>query len=202
MRHAVAFALLAVLAAPVSRAVSRSTVTVLLKIEREAPLLAIEEMKREVSRVMLPAGIEFNILMESEMAPGEVFDDLVVVTIKGQCTLEQDPMLIDERGPVTLAYAFSSGTDILPFAVVSCDHVRHAVDPALWGGQHSSRDRLLGRALGRVVAHELFHVLERTSVHSKSGIFQPRLSGAQLIADEMNFTPSDITRLRRSFVRQ
>ncbi len=71
MRHAVAFALLAVLAAPVSRAVSRPTVTVLLKLEREAPPRAIEEMRREVSRVMQPAGVDFNILLESEMAPGE-----------------------------------------------------------------------------------------------------------------------------------
>lgn len=201
MRHAVAFAIVALMAAPVLRAVSRPTVTVLVKLEREAPAPAIDEMRREVSRVMLPAGVYFNVLLESETTPGAVFDDVVVVTIKGQCTVEQDPMLIDERGPATLAYAFSSGTEILPFAVVSCDHVRHAVDPALWGGQHFSRDRLLGRALGRVVAHELFHVVERTSVHSKSGIFQPALSGAQLIAEEMSFAPADISRLRRSFVR-
>jgi len=46
----------------------------------------------------------------------------------------------------------------------------------------NSRDHLIGRALGRVLAHELGHYLLGLRVHAKSGLMRPEFRADQLIA--------------------
>ena len=49
-------------------------------------------------------------------------------------------------------------------------------------------DELFGRALGRVVAHELYHMLTNTGKHGKSGIARDSLSAQQLIGETLDFS--------------
>jgi hypothetical protein len=57
-------------------------------------------------------------------------------------------------------------------------------------------DYLMGRALGRVVAHELVHILTGSRRHTKDGVAQAELSGRELIAGPMKLSPADVKRLR------
>ena len=198
MRHAAAIVLAVTLASLPCSATIRSTLTILLEFDRPASQSTLIEMERELGRLLHPAGLDVNVRFRSDVHSGESFDDLLIVTMKGSCDTEQDPMLLDERGPSPLAFAHTVGANILPFTVIVCDAVRRTVEPALWGGQHRDREQLFGRALGRVLAHELFHVLEKTAIHSRSGIFRKSLSGQELIGDSLNFAPSDIERLKRN----
>lgn len=175
-----------------------ASLTVMLTVEQDAPGETLGELNHELVRLLAPAGVQLDLRINRDAAPGEAFDNLVMVTIKGQCTVAQDPMLIDERGPAPLAYTRTDGSSILPYAVISCDSVKRAVNGALWGGQHGQRDSLLGRALARVVAHELFHILEKTPGHSKSGVFREKLTGSQLISGAFDFAPADLRKLRLS----
>ncbi len=99
--------------------------------------------------------------------------------------MEPVPFFYDERGP--LAFTHSSDGMVLPFAEVACDKVRSSVNSALWGAQRKNSAMLFGRALGRVLAHEIYHVRAKTTHHSSRGVAKNRLSGAQLIADDLGF---------------
>jgi hypothetical protein len=172
------------------------SLTVLLDFREAASRESLGEMQREVQQLLQPAGLRVELKLKSEVRSGDSFNDLVLVRFNGNCGAPVDPILIDERGP--LAFARTNAGQVLPFSEVACDSVRRAVEAALWGGQRNYREELFGRALGRVVAHELVHILARTEVHGKSGVFKPSLSGDQLISDHLELSPGDARRLRAS----
>jgi hypothetical protein len=75
---------------------------------------------------------------------------------------------------------------VIPFSEVKCDDVRSALGTAHLPANPAERDLLYGRALGRVLAHELFHVLHASAVHSKSGVTQKYLSASKLTNDHVD----------------
>jgi hypothetical protein len=86
---------------------------------------------------------------------------------------------------------------VLPFAEVSCDRIAKAVATAMWGGERKEADRLLGRALGRVLAHELYHILGKTHEHNADGsLAKEAISAKQLISDKrITFDVRDLNRM-------
>lgn len=86
---------------------------------------------------------------------------------------------------------------MLPFSEVACDRIRVSVRSAMFGGDFEKSDLLLGRALGRMPAHEVYHILANTTGHGKSGVGRTALSGRQLIADHLAFDEHDIEKLRK-----
>jgi hypothetical protein len=153
---------------------------------------SIEEMKRELEAVMKGSGLTFDWRTRSQVR-NESFANLVVVHFKGKCVLEPVAYLYDERGP--LAFTYSNDGEVLPFSEVACDRVVAAARSAMSGGDFAHADLLLGRALGRVVAHELVHILSKSGEHGKEGVAQPALSGLRLIAPEMHLSPADMERI-------
>jgi hypothetical protein len=58
---------------------------------------------------------------------------------------------------------------------------------------------LTGRVVGRSIAHEIGHVLLRSSEHAREGLMRPQLTTAELFADDMNgfrLTAQEHERLR------
>ena len=78
----------------------------------------------------------------------------------------------------------------------SCDRVGAFVRSGLHGDDFKKADQLIGKALGRVVAHELVHMLTGAKDHSHEGVFEPGLTVQQLVAGELPLSPADIERLR------
>jgi hypothetical protein len=85
---------------------------------------------------------------------------------------------------------------VQPFSQVDCDKVAASVRSALWGEDFAKADVLLGRALGRVLVHELVHMLTQSGRHTKQGVEQPALSGKQLIGASLKLSPADLEQLR------
>ncbi|MDX2154670.1 MAG: hypothetical protein SFV54_28260 [Bryobacteraceae bacterium] len=172
----------------------RSPVTLLVEFDQPYSEISYLEMQRELENVLRPAGVRLNFKLKSEMAQGESFDDLVLVRFRGNCKLDHYPIVFDERGP--LAYSLTVEGEVQPYSVVRCDHVRKSVRSAMFGGDHARADRLMGRALGRVVAHELYHIVGRTHDHGKEGIARKGLSGKALISDRLEFDTEDAARIK------
>ncbi len=202
MRHVIALTVLVGLACalPASGTDPRSTkpsnITLLLKFDSDHSEQSIGEMKRELSKIMKETGIRFDFRMMSEIDQYPSFNGLVIVKFKGRCRMEPLPALLDERGP--LAFTHTSDGEVLPFSEVACDRVRSSVTSALWGGSdRKNADLLFGRALGRVLAHELYHIVANTGKHGTRGsVVQTSLSGAQLISDRLSLHDADVDRLR------
>ena len=50
-----------------------------------------------------------------------------------------------------------------------------------------SRDLAYGRAMARVLAHELYHVLRRTRIHTASRLTKARLAPADLLSESAEY---------------
>ena len=97
---------------------------------------------------------------------------------------------------VPYASTRTANGEVQPFGDVDCDRVVNSVRSAMFGGDFAKADMLVGRALGRVVAHELVHMLTKSDVHGREGVQKPALSGKQLIAASLPLSAFDVDRLR------
>jgi hypothetical protein len=59
---------------------------------------------------------------------------------------------------------------------------------ALSAAPYTEQQELFGRSLGRVMAHELYHVLLRTRAHGRSGLARPAQTQAELLAVRSHFS--------------
>jgi hypothetical protein len=150
-------------------------------------------MQRETEGILKGAGLHLDWRLPADAAR-EAFDDVVVVRFKGTCEFESLPYGFDELGP--MAFTYSSDGTIQPFTQVSCTRVAASVRSAMSGRDLRSADMLFGRALGRVLAHELVHVLTGSGSHGREGVQRPSLSGRDLISGSLLLSPADLARLR------
>jgi hypothetical protein len=172
---------------------SRSDVTVVLDFKGTYSKQALHEMEHEAASILLSSGVRLNWAMLGDSF-GKSYNNLVVMTFNGVCEFEPAPPRYDELGP----YATTKTTDgkILPFGEVDCGRVVSSASSAMSGFDYERADLLIGRALGRVVAHELVHMLTKSPEHGKEGVAERALSGRQLIATFLPLSALDINRLR------
>jgi hypothetical protein len=194
MRHVIRALLMTVLASLAVGAspVHSTALTIVLEFQGPHSDRSIDEMKHELETVMKGTGITFDWRTRSQ-ASDESFANLVLIRFKGKCVLEPVAYLYDERGP--LAFTYSTDGEVQPFSEVACDRVVAAARSAMSGSDFAHADLLLGRALGRIVAHELVHMLSKSGEHGREGVAQPALSGLKLIAPEMHLSPADLERI-------
>jgi hypothetical protein len=172
-------------------------VTVVLDVRGHFPPGAMRQMRQEAGQILSPSGIRLEWRTLSEASAG-TFKDLVVLTFHGSCALDAAPAFLSEPG----AYAFTRSADgeVQPFGEVDCDRVVNSVKSASTGEDRSNPDLLMGRALGRVVAHELVHMLTRSADHGREGVQKAALSGRQLISASLPLSALDIDRLKERYM--
>jgi len=168
-------------------------VTVVLDFDGPHSDRSVEQMKRETQDILKTAGLHLEWRARADVGR-RAYDNLVVVRFKGRCVLEPVPILYDERGP--FAFTYNSDGAVLPFSEVECDQVTASVQSAMGVDDFARPDYLMGRALGRVLAHELVHILTKSGAHAREGVAQPALSGHDLIGPPLKLTRNDVERLR------
>lgn len=167
--------------------------TVLLDFQGPRSDKAVAAMEGETQNILKPTGLRLDWRGVAGASQGS-YKDLVVVRFKGDCVVKPVPIVYDELGP--LAFTYTTDGDVQPFSVVECDKVTRFVRSAMWGSDFSKAELLLGRALGRVVAHELVHILTASGDHGTEGVEKPALSSRQLIASSLPLSQADLARLR------
>ena len=184
------FCALLFIAMSTSAAFATAEVTIIVRFDHGYSAPAVNEMKRELQNVLYDSGVEFSWRRADEISSSESFANLVVVTFRGSCETKPFALpLADE--PVALGYSHVSNGQVIPFAEVECDRIRSELRTthALLG---PDGDRLLGRAMGRVLAHEIHHIIDHTRAHEHTGLFRKSLSPQDLISDRIS--PSSFTR--------
>lgn len=182
-------------ALPALKAEALPHLTVLLSVEGKASADAIRELKIELYDIMKDTGRKLDVRMRDQSSANETFDDVVLVKLNGTCKMERMIPFFDERGP--LAWTHSTDGVILPFAEVSCNRIANAISSSMYGAERRQADKYLGRALGRVLAHELYHILGKTHNHNEDGsIAKEAISAKQLISDKrIAFDVRDLNRM-------
>jgi hypothetical protein len=149
-------------------------------------------MERESGDILKATGLKLDWRLRDQTA-GQTYPDLVVMTFNGSCKFSQTPRVYDELGP--LASTKTTDHVIQSFGEVDCDHVISAARSAMFGRDFAQADMLVGRALGRVVVHEIVHMLTNSAKHGHDGVFEAALSGRQLIAPSLPLSAMDVDRL-------
>jgi hypothetical protein len=192
MRGAVSCFLLSTLPA-LAAGVNASGVTVVLDFEVKNSSRALQIMEREAESVLKDSRLRFDWIMRDE-AVGKTFPNLVIVRFKGDCSLQAAKPVQGELG--TLAFTYISDGVVQPFSDVACDKVGAFVLSSPKTGANKDPDQMMGVALGRVVAHELVHMVLGSDSHAKGGVFKPGLTVQQLVTGELPLDDDDSDRLR------
>jgi hypothetical protein len=170
--------------------------TLVISLERPLPAETEAEMRREMDKLMRQASIRVEWKQLSDFTVGTEVHDLVLVKFRGICSIQPTHIFPDERGP--MAFTHTSDGEVLPFSEILCDRVGVAAQSAMAGGEFGRRDELLGRALARVLAHELYHIKGKCNTHGRSGVARKALTGRELIARTFDFAPTDARRMARA----
>lgn len=142
-------------------------------------------MRAELQRLLAPAGIEVFWKDIHYRKTTEDFELIAVASFEGSCSPS-----VTTSTPVTEKLADTSITDghILPFFRVDCTRVVQ-----LLGSQMESA--MVGRALGRVIAHEIYHIVGRTAEHHDTGVAKAVFSAWDLKDPRFEFDPWSVGRM-------
>jgi hypothetical protein len=148
--------------------------------------VAIREMAREAAHILKDSGVSLRWHLG---IPLQSIDGLlVVVKLLGHCDMDGSQVFLV---PGPLGWAHESNGTILPFTDLACDNLRGAVQSAIAGGNQLGGNVLLGRAMGRVLAHELYHIVADTSYHGHAGVAQSALTPRELTSGPLELGTSE-----------
>jgi len=133
----------------------------------------------EAADLWAPYGVAI-VLAESAAPPAS--DGFVI-------TVAADLRQSGERTDALAAVAFAAGRPCRLITVFTGELLRvieatRFAGASEWQWPRLMRERIMGRALGRVLAHEIGHILLDTRQHATVGLMRPAHGGADLIAPE------------------
>jgi hypothetical protein len=156
-----------------------------------APLLA--SMQDELAIIMTPAQVQFDWHSLAD-ARGRVSSRLAVIHFKGACDIAD--LRADAGYPGPLGWTHVSDGEILPFIDVDCGGIRLFLQHDLIAVPAAEREEAFGRAVARVLAHELYHLLANTQTHRDRGIAKAIYSVGDLLSQTLQFDKKDCALLR------
>ncbi len=183
----------------IARAAAPS-IAVFLDFEAVPSQTSIEHMKIEVAAILKPSGLTLDWYSLRDRVSSETFADLVVFKFNGSCQV-RNPAMDSELGPAlegaALATTAVSDGKVLPFTSVKCDEIRRFLLSSLTGNQPAKQEQIYGKALGRVVAHEMYHIFADTEVHGKEGVARASHTRRNLTDKEFRFSPKESATLHQ-----
>ena len=168
-------------ALPAEKAVEDSNeLAVYLRNPAGASTTSLDAMRSETDALMGANGRAIDWLP----APREVSAlFLVILEFDGSCELSDDAPAAASIAPTRLASTVIENGRILPFVRIDCEALRRFLTPLLAGRSKQESQLLFGRALGRVLAHELHHVADQTTDHTSAGVTRAAVSIADLTVE-------------------
>jgi hypothetical protein len=143
-------------------------------------------MRAEVQRLLAPAGFAVVWKGPTERNAGEDFEQVAVASFEGSCSA-----IAPTLTPAAASLADTSITNgrILPFFRVDCPHVIQMLGP-------HAEPSVVGRALGRVIAHEIYHIVAHTLDHHDRGVAKAVFSTLDLINPRFEFDAWSLSRMQ------
>jgi hypothetical protein len=173
---------------PVSGAQPGATlapITLYTQFHQQPPPALLESLQTEVQSIMAPMGLNFQWLSLSTSDGKKVAVELAVINFKGRCDVAG--LVAHDSNPGALGWTHMSDGAILPFADVDCSAVRSFLQKELLFIRPQDREQVLGRALGRVLAHELYHIFANTTRHGSNGVGREFYGVQDLLSADFQF---------------
>ncbi len=155
----------------------------------------VSYMRRELETLMQTAGyrVEWKVLGNPS---GEDESVISVVELRGACRAPREKAYVKpvENG-ASLASTAVDGDRVLPFTWINCETLTQLLAPRLARVASGRRDFLYGRAMGRVLAHELYHLLANKRGHTESGVGKSSFSASDVLGEHFTFEGSALPRV-------
>jgi len=152
----------------------------------EQPPAAVRDaMQDEVRSIMAPMGLRFRWMDLAESNGKQISVELAVIEFNGRCDV--GGLTARDENPGALGWTHISDGVILPFVNVDCAAVRSFIQKELLDMRLQTRAERFGRALGRVLAHELYHIFANTKRHGSEGVGREFYSARDLLAADFQF---------------
>jgi hypothetical protein len=162
--------------------------------ERNTPPAVMGALQDEVESIMGTLGRHYEWRSLHETQGNEISSELAVLTFKGRC--DTSVLMPKDANPGALGWTHISDGSILPFSDIDCDRVRLFIQKQLLYLRSADRETAYGRALGRVVAHELYHIFANTLHHGSDGVGKSAYTVQELLNDEFRFEDREGDALR------
>ena len=107
-------------------------------------------------------------------------------------------MMSRSSNPGALGWTHVSDGVILPFSDVDCDRIRQFLQKDILQEPAADRDEIFGRAIARVLAHELYHIFANTEKHGSCGVGKSSYSVRELLSDDFQFEERNSIALKKS----
>jgi hypothetical protein len=172
-------------------------VGVYLRTDGGAPAPVLQAMETELKATLGRAGFRLKWWHGPSSRPIEA-EELIVVDLRGGCQIPQAPSA-HHLSSLQLELASTSvvGTEILPFSSLDCNTFNSLIAGSVSRLSAHQREQVYGRALGRVLAHEFYHVLAKTHKHTAKGVAKRAHSAEDLTAEHFDFDTNALTQLRQ-----
>jgi len=169
-------------------------VTVYTHFEQGHSALLLETVKEEVRSIMAPVGLQLQWRSVETHTQAALSSELAVVSFKGKCRM--DDLLLQPVDSGGLGWTYARDGHVSPFSDVDCDRIRQFINSAVIRTKWEDRDAVLGRALGRVLAHELYHIFSDSKQHARNGVTKAVFTPRDLLSDNLTLEQKDANALR------
>ncbi len=153
-----------------------SKVVLILRYDRHPSAVATRALTRELTSVMHQAHVDLDLL--TSVPAGLEASRLVTVNMHGYCGMDGSSEQARNRSP--LGSTSVAEGQMLPFVTIDCNKIRASLASVVGTGSPQEHQILYGRAVAKVMAHELYHVLAEASQHTETGVTQGELSPSEL----------------------
>lgn len=162
------------------------------------PPAVLAAFRQETGRALELPGVQLQWRMEGRPAGTESFERLIMIRLAGDCS-GQGRESLAAGGALGITHVADG--QILPFVEADCGRVAAAARRV---ARHPFRlgQEEFGRALGRVVAHEIYHVLSASGEHDETGLSKAALSPAELFLHSIRFAPEALARMAAGLPRR
>lgn len=173
-------------------------VTLYTQFAQAPPEAVFAALRSELNGIMDSAGLSFEWRSLESVTGSDVSVELVVVSFKGSC--DGNLLARDRIQHGALGWTHTSDGEVLPFTDIDCDRIRGFLRNQLASTTAASRPEVFGRAVGRVLAHEIYHVVAHTLHHGERGVAKSTYTAAELTSPDFRFGERDSATLRHSKV--
>jgi hypothetical protein len=170
-----------------------SSIGILFDFASQPESAVVSLMKSEIRDILAPADLSIVFQRLGDTGASQAFRKIVIVHFQGAC--QTQGIQLDSPGLLTnpaLGKTAVSGGRVMPDVQVYCNEVRAFV-PSV---SRTPFTQMYGRALGRVVAHELYHALLSTRDHARTGVARFSQSARDLTRDTLPLDAQSIALLR------
>jgi hypothetical protein len=174
---------------------SPATIALYIDFEQDPSAVVLEALQQEAEAIMAPMDTEFEWRSLKSVSGAEVSRQLAVVKFLGRC--ESSGVDVSHRAKAgALGWTHMTDGTILPFADIDCDGIRQFMQTGLASVDWKDRGEAYGKAVGRVLAHELYHIFANTGRHSSNGVGKAVYSVRDLLSREFHFEEHESEALR------